>query len=81
MSRLPPLTRCLNCAKPLQGGWRHRCGQRAELNHRSLRHIAAELVETLADADSRLWRSLRRLQPARLTTDDVEGTSTARAGS
>ncbi len=75
MSRLPPLTRCLNCATPLAGGWCHRCGQRAEPNHRSLRHIAAELVEILTDADGRLWRTLRRLalQPARLTTDYLDG--------
>ena len=75
VSRLPPLTRCLNCATPLQGGWCHRCGQRAEPNHRSLRHIVAELMENLTDADGRLWRTLRRLalQPARLTTDYIEG--------
>ena len=45
MSRLPPLTGCLNCATPLQGGWRHRGSQRAEPN---------QLLLTLSVLASRL---------------------------
>ncbi len=69
------MTCCLNCRTELQGGWCHRCGQRAGGHARSLRHVALEGVEVLTHADSRLWRTLRRLafEPARLTRDYAEG--------
>ena len=59
----------------LQGRWCHRCGQRAETHHRSLRHVLAETVEAFTHADSRLWRTLSRLllDPASLTRDYIDG--------
>lgn len=70
-----PASACLNCGTLLAGGWCHACGQRSDPHHRSLLHLAAELLETLTHADSRLWRTMRRLalDPARLTRDYLDG--------
>ncbi|WP_419729423.1 DUF3667 domain-containing protein [Lichenicola sp.] len=66
---------CLNCGTTLVGAWCHACGQEGGPVHRSLLHLAAELLETLTHADSRFWRSMRRLvfDPARLTNDYLAG--------
>ena len=68
-------TACLNCGTPLVGAWCHACGQEGGPVHRSMLHLGAELVETLTHADSRFWRSMRRLvlDPARLTNDYLAG--------
>ena len=65
---------CLNCGTPLAGRFCHGCGQNAAV-HRSLLHLGAELLETVTHADSRFWRTLRRLalDPARLSRDYIEG--------
>ena len=65
---------CLNCGVPLAGAFCHNCGQRGEV-HRSMLHLGAELAETVTHADSRFWRTLRRLalDPARLSRDYIEG--------
>jgi hypothetical protein len=66
---------CANCGTALAGQWCHACGQRAADHHRSLRHLAFELVESLTHADGRLWHTLRLLvlRPARLTRDYLIG--------
>lgn len=71
----PTEPRCLNCSTVLIGCWCHVCGQRGRHNHRSLLHLGAELLETLTHADSRLWRTLRRLvlDSSRLTADYLAG--------
>lgn len=65
---------CLNCGTPLAGWFCHGCGQNAAV-HRSLLHLGGELLETVTHADSRFWRTLRRLalDPARLSRDYIEG--------
>ena len=65
---------CLNCGTPLAGAYCHDCGQQGEV-HRSVLHLGGELVETVTHADSRFWRTLRRLalDPARLSRDYIEG--------
>ena len=65
---------CLNCGTGLAGPFCHGCGQRGEV-HRSMLHLGAELLETLTHADSRFWRTMRRLalDPARLSRDYIEG--------
>ncbi len=65
---------CLNCGTPLAGRFCHDCGQRGEV-HRSVLHLGAELLETVTHADSRFWRTMRRLalDPARLSRDYIEG--------
>lgn len=66
---------CANCATPLQGPWRHECGQSAEDFHRSIIRLAGEVVEGLLHMDGRLWRTLPdlMLRPARLTRAYLEG--------
>lgn len=70
-----PASGCLNCGTLLAGDWCHACGQRSDPHHRSLLHLATELLEALTHADSRLWRTMRRLalDPARLTRDYLDG--------
>ncbi len=65
---------CLNCGAELAGPFCHGCGQRGEV-HRSVLHLGAELLETVTHADSRFWRTMRRLalDPARLSRDYIEG--------
>ncbi len=65
---------CLNCGTPLAGRFCHDCGQGGEV-HRSVLHLGAELLETVTHADSRFWRTMRRLalDPARLSRDYIEG--------
>ncbi len=66
---------CLNCEAALAGPWCHECGQRVEEHPRSLRHLVFEWFEILSHADSRVWRTLRRLafSPARLSLDYIGG--------
>ncbi len=66
---------CLNCDAIPAGPWCQACGQKAGPAHRSLLHLGAELVEIVSHADSRLWRTLRRLalDPAGLTRDYLLG--------
>lgn len=66
---------CLNCGAMPAGRWCQDCGQKAGPAHRSMLHLGAELMEILSHADSRLWRTLRRLavDPAGLTLDYLRG--------
>ena len=71
----PEGPRCANCATRLLGPFCYACGQHREAHHRSLRHLMAEMLENLTEADGRLWRTLSRLalRPARLTRDYIDG--------
>jgi hypothetical protein len=66
---------CLNCGTLPAGPWCQNCGQRAGPAHRSIRHLTTELLEILTHADSRFWRTLRRLafDPGTLTRDYLAG--------
>ena len=68
-------TACLNCDTPISGAFCHGCGQRAGEAHRSMLHLGGEFLETFSHADSRFWRTMRRLalDPARLTRDYLAG--------
>ena len=55
---LAPGTPCPNCATPLQGGWCHACGQKAEKYDRSIWHLIAEAFEGLTHLDGRVWQTL-----------------------
>jgi len=72
---LPLGTPCANCQTPIQGGWCHACGQKAEPSHRSIRHLVGEALEGLTHMDGRVWTTLRRLilQPGQLTRDYLDG--------
>jgi hypothetical protein len=72
---LPIGTPCPNCATPLQGGWCHACGQRAEKYDRSIWHLVAEAFEGLTHLDGRIWQTLPKLvlKPGRLTRDYLDG--------
>ena len=66
---------CLNCGTIPIGPWCHDCGQKSGHVHRSVLHLLAEFLETFTHADSRFWRTMRRLalNPARLTNDYLAG--------
>lgn len=66
---------CLNCGTVPVGPWCHDCGQKGGHVHRSVLHLLAEFLETFTHADSRFWRTMRRLavNPARLTNDYLAG--------
>jgi len=66
---------CLNCGAIPVGRWCHECGQKSGHMHSSVLHLLAEFLETFTHADSRFWRTMRRLvlDPARLTNDYLAG--------
>ncbi|HET7810374.1 MAG TPA: DUF3667 domain-containing protein [Steroidobacteraceae bacterium] len=66
---------CANCGTPLAGEYCTRCGQRDEPHVLSVSHFAAEALESITHADSRLWRTLWYLvaKPGRLTQEFFAG--------
>lgn len=65
---------CANCAFKLTGPYCSNCGQRAHV-HRSLLHMAEEMVHGIAHFDGKVWRTLPLLvfKPGKLTRDYIEG--------
>jgi hypothetical protein len=65
---------CANCAAPLQGAFCHRCGQTAHI-HRSLGHLAEELLHGLLHFETKAWRTipLLLLRPGKLTREYIDG--------
>lgn len=65
---------CANCAAPLQGAFCHRCGQAAHV-HRSLAHLAEELLHGLLHFETKAWRTLPMLllKPGKLTREYIDG--------
>lgn len=65
---------CANCETPLQGAYCHACGQSAHV-HRSLLHLAEELLHGTLHFETKAWRTLPALlfQPGRLTREYIEG--------
>src|SRR5687768_10741913 len=54
-----PLTLvCANCRAELAGDYCAVCGQRHEPHIHTVAHFAAEALESISHADSRLWRTL-----------------------
>lgn len=65
---------CLNCGATLAGKYCHQCGQVSHL-HRSLFHIAEELLHGLFHFDTKMWRTIPALffNPGKLTREYVDG--------
>jgi hypothetical protein len=71
-----PLTLvCANCHATLAGEYCNACGQRHEPHVHTLAHFAAEALESISHADSRLWRTLWYLlsRPGFLTREFFAG--------
>jgi hypothetical protein len=69
----PPV--CPNCGAPGGGRFCSECGQKNASLDPTLRDVAGELVDELANVDGRLFRSLRLLllTPGLLTREHFEG--------
>ena len=50
---------CSNCGTRLSGAYCHACGQSGRL-HRSLLHLAGEVLHGVLHFDAKGWRTLRR---------------------
>lgn len=66
---------CANCATALQGPVCHQCGQLADVYHRPVRGLIAELIEGLFALDGRVARTVPNLmgRPGRITRDYLKG--------
>jgi hypothetical protein len=69
---------CANCGHTLTGPYCAQCGQRAHL-HRSLLHLAEELLHGLFHFETRSWRTLplRITRPGLLTRRYIDGQRTS----
>ncbi len=71
-----PLTQvCANCGSALDGQYCAACGQRHEPHLHTVAHFAAEALESISHADSRLWKTLWYLlcRPGFLTREFFAG--------
>ncbi|NDI86555.1 DUF3667 domain-containing protein [Undibacterium crateris] len=68
---------CANCHQPVIGAYCHHCGQSTHI-HRSLLHMAEELLHGLFHFETKAWRTLPALaiSPGKLTRDYIEGKRT-----
>ncbi|MFZ4527781.1 MAG: DUF3667 domain-containing protein [Undibacterium curvum] len=68
---------CANCHQPVIGAYCHHCGQSTHI-HRSLLHMAEELLHGLFHFETKAWRTIPALiiHPGRLTRDYIEGKRT-----
>lgn len=67
--------RCKNCGATLFGKFCANCGQSADVDVPTTMELVHELMASLSDSDSRLWRSLLYLwtRPGRLTKEYIAG--------
>jgi len=65
---------CANCEEPVDGRFCANCGQPAHV-HRSVLHVAEELLHGLTHFDGKAWKTLPLLlfRPGKLTHDYVHG--------
>ena len=65
---------CANCGAALAGPYCHACGQRGHL-HRSLLHLAEEVLHGVLHFDTKAWRTLPLLvaRPGLLTRRYIDG--------
>jgi hypothetical protein len=72
-----PAAACLNCGAALSGAYCPACGQRAHL-HRSLLHLAEEVLHGVLHFDAKAWRTLPLLafRPGVLTRRYIDGQRT-----
>ncbi|MEO8155159.1 MAG: DUF3667 domain-containing protein [Rhizobacter sp.] len=68
---------CSNCGTPLTGAFCSSCGQRAHI-HRSLLHLAEEVLHGVSHFDAKGWRTLPLLvaRPGLLTRRYIDGQRT-----
>jgi len=66
---------CANCGSALDGEFCAACGQRHEPHLHTVAHFAAEALESISHADSRLWKTLWYLlsRPGFLTREFFAG--------
>lgn len=66
---------CLNCGAPLHGPYCYACGQPVKGMVRHLRSILHDVLDTVFEYDSRIWRSLIPLyfRPGRITEEFLAG--------
>jgi hypothetical protein len=66
---------CLNCGTELRGPYCHVCGQPVKGMVRHLRSIVRDVLDTVFEYDSRIWRSLIPLYflPGRITREFLDG--------
>jgi hypothetical protein len=69
-----PQGTCANCGTALAGPYCHACGQRGHL-HRSLPHLAEEVLHGVLHFDAKAWRTLPLLvaRPGLLTRRYIDG--------
>lgn len=67
--------RCVGCGAAVTGRYCADCGEHAEPHDYSIKHFVAELLETTAHLDGRVFASFRSLltRPGQLTTDFLSG--------
>jgi hypothetical protein len=72
-----PAGNCANCGTPLTGAYCHACGQSAHI-HRSLLHMAEELLHGLLHFGNQSWRTIPALifKPGQLTRNYIQGQRT-----
>ncbi|MFZ6767323.1 DUF3667 domain-containing protein [Undibacterium sp. Di26W] len=68
---------CANCGTSLTGAYCHACGQAAHI-HRSLLHMAEELLHGLFHFETKAWRTIPALifKPGQLTRNYIQGQRT-----
>ena len=73
---LPPHP-CLNCGKPLEGGWEYcpACGQKNEELKLPITHILEEVAEGIWHFDSKLWATIKAIftRPGKITAEFLDG--------
>jgi hypothetical protein len=72
---LAEVVRCLNCDAPVQGPYCHACGQSQKGLVRHLSAVLRDVLDTVFEYDSRLWRTMVPLyfRPGRITVDYLAG--------
>lgn len=66
---------CLNCGTEFRGHFCPGCGQKADTQRLTLRHVMDNLVSLFTNADGRLWHTLRDLfgRPGYMMRDYMRG--------
>ena len=66
---------CLNCGTEFRGHFCPGCGQKADTQRLTLRHVMDNLVSLFTNADGRLWHTLRDLfgRPGFMMRDYMRG--------
>ena len=79
---MTPASRCVACGADLAGRYCPACGEAAGLHDYSLKHFAAEALETLAHVDGRVFSTFRSLvtRPGLLANNFLAGRRKSQMG-